>query len=48
MEPIKVLLVEDDEDDYIITCDLLNEIEGTDYDIQWVTTYDAALTLFEE
>jgi two-component system sensor histidine kinase/response regulator len=40
---IKVLLVEDDEDDYVITRKLLSRIEGTDYLLDWVTRYDAGL-----
>lgn len=41
--PVNVLLVEDDEDDYIITRDLLSEIEDEQFDLEWVSTYDAAL-----
>ncbi len=44
MQPeIKVLLVEDDEDDYVITRKLLSRIEGTKYLLDWVTDYDAGL-----
>ena len=35
MQTIKLLLVEDDEDDYIITKDLLREIETVDIDLYW-------------
>jgi PAS domain S-box-containing protein len=38
---LRVLLVEDDEDDYVIIRDLLAEIE--EFDLDWVTDYDAAL-----
>ena len=41
--PVKVLLVEDDEDDYVLTRDLLCEVEGERYELEWVSTYDAAL-----
>ncbi|MFQ5813551.1 MAG: ATP-binding protein [Anaerolineae bacterium] len=41
--PIRVLLVDDDEDDYIITRDLLSEIEGGGYDLEWVAAYDVAV-----
>lgn len=41
--PVNVLLVEDDEDDYVITRDLLSEIEDEQFDLEWVSTYDAAL-----
>ncbi|MBD1920102.1 response regulator [Microcoleus sp. FACHB-831] len=41
--PIRVLLVEDDEDDYILTRDLLDEVERVRFSLEWVATYDAAL-----
>lgn len=40
---IKVLLVEDDEDDVFITRKLLSRIEGTAYPLDWVATYEAGL-----
>ena len=40
---VKVLLVEDDEDDFIITRDLLAEIPGRRYTLDWVKTFDAGL-----
>ena len=39
----RVLLVEDDPDDYIIVRDLLSEIEGSRFELDWVTSYDAGL-----
>ena len=42
-ETIKVLLIEDDEDDYLLTSDLLGEVKDVRYDIQWVSKYDGAL-----
>ncbi len=42
-QPLRILLVDDDEDDYIITRDLLAEIEGQSYNLEWVATYKAAL-----
>src|SRR5215469_18686618 len=44
-ETIKVLLVEDDEDDYIITRDLLTEIRGKQFRLEWAKTYDQGLEL---
>jgi PAS domain S-box-containing protein len=41
--PIKVLLVDDDEDDYIITRDLIVRIGGHRYRLEWINNYDAAL-----
>lgn len=40
---LRVLLIEDDEDDFILTSDLLNEVEGTKYEITWVSKYSDAL-----
>jgi len=42
--PLKVLLVEDDEDDYILIRDLFSKLSGSlGYDLEWVAHYDAAL-----
>jgi signal transduction histidine kinase len=40
---IKVLLVEDDEDDYIFIRELLSEVKATTYLLQWAPSYDLAL-----
>ena len=40
---LRVLLVEDDEDDYVLTRGLLSEVEGQRYEVEWVAHYDAAL-----
>ncbi len=40
---IKVLLVEDDEDDYVIIRDVLSEIEGQNYQLDWASTYQEAM-----
>lgn len=40
---VKVLLVEDDEDDYVIIRDLLREIVGWRFDLEWVSRYQEAL-----
>lgn len=42
-DQLRILLVEDDEDDYILTKDLLNEWCLSFLELQWVTTFDAAL-----
>jgi signal transduction histidine kinase len=42
-KPVAVLLVEDDEDDYLITRDLLSDVEGVAYKLTWVTSYDKGL-----
>ncbi len=38
-----MLLVDDDYDDYLITRDLLSEIDGSRYKLDWVSKYDDAL-----
>lgn len=40
---IKILLVEDDEDDYILTRDLLAEIPGHRFTLDWLNTYRKGL-----
>jgi PAS domain S-box-containing protein len=42
---VKVLLVEDDEDDYLLTRDLLTEIGTGRFKLTWVATYREALEL---
>ncbi|NER51917.1 MAG: response regulator, partial [Symploca sp. SIO1A3] len=44
--PVKVLLVDDDEDDYTLTRDLLAE-SATTFELEWVATYNAALERIE-
>ncbi len=41
--PARVLLVDDDEDDYVLTRDWFAEIEGARFELEWVASYDAAL-----
>lgn len=40
---IKALLIEDDEDDFVITRKLLSRIEGTNFQIDWLKNYDDGL-----
>ena len=40
---VKVLLVEDDEDDFVITRDLLAELPGRRYTLDWIKTCKAGL-----
>jgi signal transduction histidine kinase len=44
---IKVLLIEDDEDDYILVRDLLSEVPHIEYDVQWASNYDQGLEAIE-
>jgi signal transduction histidine kinase len=45
---IRVLLVEDDEDDYTLVRDMLSEVPHVDYDVQWVSLYAQALKSIEK
>lgn len=42
---VRILLVDDDEEDFRLTPDLLSEIEGTEYKLEWEPDYPAALEL---
>jgi signal transduction histidine kinase/HPt (histidine-containing phosphotransfer) domain-containing protein len=42
-ETIKVLLVEDDEDDYILTRGLLSEVNAGKYELDWASSYEEGL-----
>ncbi|GAB4374687.1 MAG: hypothetical protein Kow00121_19440 [Elainellaceae cyanobacterium] len=46
--PIRVLLVDDDEDDYVLTRSLFQEMQGGKFQLDWVSTYDQALTYFKQ
>ena len=41
--PIRILLVEDNEDDYILTQELLRDLGDFAFDLQWVTQFGSAL-----
>jgi signal transduction histidine kinase/FixJ family two-component response regulator len=41
--PVKVLLVDDDEDDYIITRNLISKIKDRRYELEWLDNFDDAL-----
>ncbi len=42
-QTVQILLIEDDEDDYLLTRDMLAEFEHSRFDLDWVTDYDFAL-----
>ena len=46
--PIRVLLIDDDEDDYVILRDMLNDITQTDYSLDWVSTFGEGKTALEQ
>ena len=41
--PIRVLLVDDDEDDFILTRDLLDDSPDSRFEVEWVSDIDRAL-----
>ncbi len=41
--PLRVLLIEDDENDYILTRRMLSKVRDHTFDLNWVPTYAAAL-----
>nr|MBA3352087.1 diguanylate cyclase [Blastocatellia bacterium] len=41
-EKLTVLLIEDDEDDYVLTSELLKETKRTAYEITWISRYQEA------
>ncbi len=45
---VRVLLIEDDEDDYIIIRDLLSDIQDTHFILDWVSGYETALESMRE
>lgn len=40
---LRVLLVDDDEDDFLLTKELFSEIDPEAYDIEWLSSFDAAV-----
>ena len=47
-ERTRVLLVEDDEEDYIITCDLLDAHPRAQFDVDWCSSFETALVTIAE
>lgn len=41
--PVRVLLVDDDEDDYVLTREVIADIPGGGYTLDWESDFDAAL-----
>ena len=42
-QPIKMLLVEDDEDDYVIVLEHLCHVPSRKFDLEWICTYPEAV-----
>ena len=47
-EPLKLLLIEDDEDDYIITRDLISDIPNREYLLEWADDYEKGRQFLRE
>lgn len=48
MKNIKLLIIDDDEDDYFLVSDHLNDIEEHHFHISWAATYEEGLKQIEE
>ena len=48
VDHVEVLLVDDDEEDYLLTKDLLASIDGVRYELHWVSDYRSALRAAHE
>jgi signal transduction histidine kinase len=46
--PTKVLLVDDDEDDYLIVRNLLSKVSGGQFELQWVQSFNEARDTIDE
>lgn len=46
--PLAILLVDDDEEDYLLTTDYLRDIQGQQFDVTWASTYDEGLAYLSE
>ncbi|MER2999331.1 response regulator, partial [Pontibacter populi] len=44
----RVLLIDDDEDDFIITRDTIEEIPGRNYVLDWTASFSEAMGLIKE
>ena len=47
-DKIKILLVDDDEDDYIITRDIISDIPARNYVLDWTSSFEEALKIIAE
>ena len=45
-DPVRILLVDDDEDDYLLVSDLFGDIHHLRFELEWARTYDEALEAF--
>jgi diguanylate cyclase (GGDEF)-like protein/PAS domain S-box-containing protein len=42
--PVRLLLVEDDEDDFVLTRELLGDAKRTRFELEWISSFDDAVT----
>jgi signal transduction histidine kinase len=47
-DKVRVLLVDDDEDDFIITRDIIDDIPGRNYRLEWTASFSKALQMVRE
>ncbi|QHL86984.1 response regulator [Nibribacter ruber] len=47
-DKIRILLVDDDEDDYIITRDIIEDIPGRHFSLDWTASFQEALALVKQ
>ncbi len=47
-QPIRILLVDDEQDDYEMTRAMLGQIEGMDVDLDWASSFDEGLAALDE
>ena len=47
-DKIKVLLIDDDEDDYIITREIISDIPASNYSLDWTASFSEALDLISQ
>ena len=45
---LRLLLVEDDEDDYILTRSVLHQVDGRPFELDWVKSYEEAVRALEK
>jgi PAS domain S-box-containing protein len=46
-QPVRILIIDDDEDDFIITSSLIQDIEDRKFDIQWCYNYKNAIEMID-
>ncbi len=42
-DPLKMLLIDDDDEDFLIISEMLSEIGGQEFRLEWVSTYESGL-----